>query len=525
MAGHQASGIRVGLKALSMIDKQFERDLHQVKSQIQNCVSIYSQELERRHRRLRSDTMALAPDADVIHGYLHPKPERDFASAAIEALMQTEALQTIVLPGTREEIEIIYRAELAASRQPLYHPRTNPASAVSTEGRREVLDNLKYDLAVLSDRLSTARAAVDRLSRFLSSRCFASNIWSDVDPALFDPAEEDIEEIFGELTKFRRHPRGLQVSLVDSRNVASILAASRNGLHIPFVTNTHALLDRVGRTIKARPAETGLLIGPFTAVTIVCLARAESGDISRLLHSASALLEIMDRTGDQDDDLFSEFNEYMQATYRLAEVGALLNRTWSPPDIRLPHELDLRQTASFALEQVQILTAKIAEISRRFGLRPSSAGDSRDAAEEFAKSTALNVELLKDIQSGDQKVIIQKLIILHEGARMSEYNINQTGSNLTAIVDSFKTTQLIGGGFPDEVEQHMKILLESLLASKITEEEKKDAVESAIKVAEDVKKEGRLAGTAKILWNGLRETIKSVPAALAAWDAIQKHWH
>src|SRR4051812_15296891 len=38
-------------------------------------------------------------------------------------------------------------------------------------------------------------------------------------------------------------------------------------------------------------------------------------------------------------------------------------------------------------------------------------------------------------------------------------------------------------GFPDEAEQHMKTLLESLLASKITEDEEKGAVESAIKVA------------------------------------------
>src|SRR5438105_2100595 len=35
-------------------------------------------------------------------------------------------------------------------------------------------------------------------------------------------------------------------------------------------------------------------------------------------------------------------------------------------------------------------------------------------------------------------------------------------------------------GFPDGAEQHIKTLLESLLASKITEDEEKDAVESAI---------------------------------------------
>jgi hypothetical protein len=108
---------------------------------------------------------------------------------------------------------------------------------------------------------------------------------------------------------------------------------------------------------------------------------------------------------------------------------------------------------------------------------------------------------------------------------MSEYNINQTGSNLTAIVDSFKTTQLLESGFSNEVESQIKTLLDSIVASNLPEEEKKDVIDAATTVVEDVKKDGRLAGTAKMLWGGLRETIKSVPAALAAWDALQKHWH
>lgn len=174
-----------------------------------------------------------------------------------------------------------------------------------------------------------------------------------------------------------------------------------------------------------------------------------------------------------------EFNEYMQVTYRLAEVGSLLDRTWSPPDVDLPDALDLRQLATFALEQVEILGKTIAEMSR-FGLRLEHRKTESRVAEEVVKETGLSVELLKDIQSGDEKVIIHKLVILHDGAQMSEYNINQTGNHLTAIVDSFKTTQLIGSGLSNEVETQIKTLLDGIVNSKLPDEEKKDVVDARL---------------------------------------------
>lgn len=50
----------MGRWCFSVIDKEFEQDLQKVRGQIQNCVAIYSQELERRHGRSRIDTIGLA---------------------------------------------------------------------------------------------------------------------------------------------------------------------------------------------------------------------------------------------------------------------------------------------------------------------------------------------------------------------------------------------------------------------------------------------------------------------------------
>lgn len=509
-----------------MIDKAVAEDLFKAKGQIQNCISIYADELKRRHDRSKSKIVGLAPDADIIYGYLHPRVHRDFPTAAIEALLQTDAVRTLVLPGVQMEIEQLYRVHLLALGDPLYGRRFNPADAGSREGRKEILENLKYEVGLLCDKLTDARRAMDRLLRFLSSPCVNPKNWADVDLAVFEPSDGEVEDIFSELLRVRQPGRNRR-SLVDSRNVATVLSAARNGVLVPLVTNTHAVFHSFETKIRPnQPASEGLVIGPFTAITIISLAHASTADIGHLRQSASALLSMMESAEPNGTvDLLTEFSEYMQFTYYLAEIGSLINRTWVQPETNLPDDLDLKHLAAIALEQVQALTRKLTEISKRFGFSPEDRTTPAIVVQEAARNAVLNVELLKDIQTGDDRIIIQKLIIFNEGAQMSEYNINQTGSNLTAIVDSFKTTQLLESGFSNEVESQIKTLLDSIVASNLPEEEKKDVIDAATTVVEDVKKDGRLAGTAKMLWGGLRETIKSVPAALAAWDALQKHWH
>lgn len=190
----------------------------------------------------------------------------------------------------------------------------------------------------------------------------------------------------------------------------------------------------------------------------------------------------------------------------------------------MPEELDLSALATAALNEIELLTRQLAYMSKRFGYPEPAPSPPGIILRGTANQSVLNVEFLKEIQSGDSEIIIERLYVLNEGSHMSEYNINQSGSNLTAIVDSYKSTQLIGGGFSTDVEAQIKALLDSIISSQLPEAEKKEAVEATTAVVGGVKKDGKLAGNGKVLWSGIRETIKSIPAALSAWDALKKHW-
>lgn len=507
-----------------MIDESVTQELSKLKGQIKSCVEIYSDELKRRSQASGKTIIGLAPAANIVYGFMYPRAERDFCTAAIEALLQTDAVRTLLLPGVQSEIEKLYRAYVLRLGEPLYRGNFNPNDAITKEGRKQIIENLKHDVSTLCVELANAYRASGRLSRFLSSPHVDPESWSQAEAAAFETSDTDVQMLFTHLSAMRP---GFSINnMVDSQNLAAILSASRQGVRVPLVTESPLLLLGFERLRPLYLAAEGLIIGPFAAVTLVSLLNASTDDIRRLRNSASELLARMEwPQTNYTTDLLVEFNELMQMIYRLAEIGSLINRTWLPPVCQLPEGLDLKSIAYFALMGVETLTKSLANMSKRFGFKPVERTISADVLERTSRNAKLNVELLKDIQRGDVGVIIQKLVILHQGAQMSEYNTNQTGNNLTAIVDSFKTTQLIGSGLSNEVELHIKALLDGVLASHLPEEQKKDVVEAATTVVEGVKKDGRLAGKAKMLWNGLREIIQSVPAALEAWDALQKHWH
>ena len=117
-------------------------------------------------------------------------------------------------------------------------------------------------------------------------------------------------------------------------------------------------------------------------------------------------------------------------------------------------------------------------------------------------------ELLRDLTEHPPRVVIQKIFLFQRGAALNEYNINQTGDNNTAIVDSFKTSISSQSVSPESREQLMK-LVESIMASDLPRDEKTNIVRSANHVTEIVAKEGTWKGTASIVWKGLSEAIEN----------------
>ena len=71
-------------------------------------MSVYARELRRRDASSDLALAGLAPNSDAICEYLVPSRDSDYATAAIEALLQTEEVRTLVLPGIYEELRLIF---------------------------------------------------------------------------------------------------------------------------------------------------------------------------------------------------------------------------------------------------------------------------------------------------------------------------------------------------------------------------------------------------------------------------------
>lgn len=311
-----------------------------VRDQVQNCLSAYARELRRRDTSSERTLAALAPNGDIIYGYLQPSLERDFATPAIEALLQTEEVRTLVLPSVREELRRVFHYYISVLDKSFYS-NVGTSGGIRPEGSKErVLDELRRELAQHYDYLATSRFALERLSTFLSSKNVDPGRWADTDPSIFNVSDTHTEDLYKQLVAFCSAAadlsrwRSSRHCLTDSHNVGMILAASQNGVFIPFVTDSRKLTAAFESAIKAKhPEADGLLVGSFTAVTIVALVKATTADIRKMRDSAMAFLSTADGVAtEQKIELTREkFNTYLELTFRLAEIGSLVNCTWKPP--------------------------------------------------------------------------------------------------------------------------------------------------------------------------------------------------
>ena len=122
-------------------------------------------------------------------------------------------------------------------------------------------------------------------------------------------------------------------------------------------------------------------------------------------------------------------------------------------------------------------------------------------------------------------IFIDKLVYIGEGGTMSEYHITQKGKNLVAVVDSFKIVASdVGAELGEDTSKALSAFLSAVSSSDLSDDDKKNALEVATEVVEKVKNQRQLLGRAKIVWQGLKSVIVSVPKAVEAWEKLTQLW-
>jgi hypothetical protein len=487
-----------------------------LRSDLHTCISIYEEELQRRYASTHAGIGGLAPDTSLISDYLTPTAENKISVAAVEALLQSRNLKIFLLPEVVYELSRIFQSLQDSPGASFYRGVNEYSRSLNEE---HILSKLKTDLRNHYFRLSEAHLRINRLAYLFSHLSGRQNNWADVAES-GKPLEDDIEETFNQLSMKSRR-LGRFRDYLTATKIGTILSLARNDIFIPLVSQSHVVHSVCNHEtlLRRKPKGATLCVKAFSAIVMLSLANATTKDVVSFHDTAKSLLIQLDVSPHQDAFLGlrakAEFKELLETTYKLARISSLLHQTWTPPIRDLPPELDLQRLAGAVLELNENLLATLrynTELGLKLGVQQN---------QEDTLGIEANRDILKVIAQSDGKVIIQQLTVIEKGGLLNQYNIKQTGSNLTAIVDSFKTTV---NDSPAGTSEHLNTLVEAVLASHLSDQDKHDVVESATEVVQSVKKEGHLKGKGALLWNGIKEAVKTVPAAIEAWNALSKLW-
>jgi hypothetical protein len=523
--------------------------LKEFRAQLPRYLAIYSDELRRRQFLGEQRVGAFAPDTDTIVDFVGPDPAREswpsiasdsarhLGGSMIEALLSTPALRIAILPGVIVELFDLC-AHLASSSPPtqskaefLAWLRLEHVPGSEQGG----LENLRLKLRAYHGKLLNARSRSERRLKFLGASNVADIGDCGLPPMFSYGSDEEAGSISRELSALtRRRYRGSyeRRNYCDSVNITAVLQARAHKVHVPLVTRTQRVLEVFEKFVRpGHPESAGLVIAPSIALVVMSLRNADTADIRRLEEKAAAVLEVLTRHPsllEPGTDAVREFRTYLEATLGLSELSALLHRTWTPPIQNLPDDWNINKLAVLALDlskslkrDVVIATRRLDSLARHLieATTQRSTPQSGNVWQELQPS----LEALREVGTQASRVVIQKLIIIEKGATMSEYNITQTGTNLNAVVDSFKTTLLSSSNSPD-VQKNLESFVASIVSSELETGKKQEVVEGARIVVEAVKEQGRLSGTGALLWQGVRQAITVIPTAVEAWEALKKLW-
>jgi len=105
---------------------------------------------------------------------------------------------------------------------------------------------------------------------------------------------------------------------------------------------------------------------------------------------------------------------------------------------------------------------------------------------------------------------------------MRKYNVKQSGTNNTLLIDGAKSNSDNTIERSVQLEDLMLAFRAAVNESSLPVDQQSDIIEVADAAASRAAEDGRISGVAKVAWSGLKEVLATAPAALAIWEQLSK---
>lgn len=494
-------------------------------------------------RQLYGPIAAFAVDFDVVYDFVHfGEGQTKFIPgySAISALNNSPSSTFTLPPGTVHEF--IRFCARQVSRLPPVSTRDEMISFLEYQIKSEPVHQLDLSKEVkrrLRDYWNNTQDALRltrRLTLFLDSPNLRSLVEMGVDlqalplnPQLIDRLRRTLQYIRPDVSLSNEE---------DSANLATVEAISQI-FPMPLVTRTGAVREasRIFNKDWTQSLDQ-LVLTPEDAIWTVALKEADMEDLDQLRHvlwhvenKAYQLLNLDDWRVDAQIpeellsvlrmSMFGSIEEFVLAA---EELNTEVNELWHLPVSYSMGDADPRAVASELIGQTMVIKEELAHLI----------GKLDDQHQDLIKSQSQQIEEWKPLldalgllgkSQASAGPVIGQLTIMASGAQFNDYRIALQSQNVLALVDSFTEVaeqhrRIFGRNAKREIEQ----FVQAVSSSHSDPQEQMRILSGALTTAKQTAKLLRLTPGLRQLSYGVRESIRFVPEALKAWEALEKIW-
>jgi hypothetical protein len=471
-----------------------------LRASLQDAHHILDSQVRSRAAKKSGGRLLYVTDFDIIHEFMHTTSDtapEHLGATATGILASAEGLSFALAPGAAWEL-LSYCSKLATSSQGFSALVDMSYQRLQTL-ETDLDENMREELIAELSEIAGESAAAKRLTLFLQSGNLSSLRAVGLRFQPFRTNQDTYQRLLDHM--FVERPKKEVSNYCDAANLVTVLAAARwENLFLPLVSNSRAVHDAYEflRADERLAPPKGLVVRPRDVILRVGFRSASDGQLRQVRYKLASLLEQFDRfleefpahtkpNGLPVDVIF----EAQQIAMQLYSVGNEISSLWTIRSPSIPSYVnpkriaeDLRTAAAHLQVTLDNLLSTMVE---KFGEESE-----HEVGQQWKWALGLKPESnLPRVLVGDTK-------------------------NHRARGEDSDTSQ--------DAERLLGKLVVTIRAAQISEDSKRQILEGIGGVAASTSKHGKLKGVAKLAWSTIREGIKTIPSALAAWESLRRLW-
>jgi len=474
---------------------------------------------ERRSTHLESGRAeVLALDTSIILlacGHADSGLEAQRARAVVEIILEAPTVRFTVLPPSLAELfeHLIYITSLNVN-----------LWTWAADGGRPSARHDRAELCMDADAAAARGWQLGYIASILNSPAFVPH-HDEVDPDEMRVLAANAYALHRDRHRFSS-PRSLRRS---SEEIAYCCLETRAGVPISWVTSAiwwQEWNERQGPDLQ------DVVLSPDDILLAKGLSKRPLVQIGQLRDASDKVLAAVSQAVDAGNwnpsklpETLTDLGRQIAKLTDVADYSARFHDKWLASWDR-PVPLEMRIDAEDLVDQV-VGVAERAKQQLLHALAACANAIGPDDEEETVapRSSRLNNSFARTILSAARRgspLVIEKLIVNMGDVTMRKYNVKQSGTNNTLLIDSAKSNSDNTIERSVQLEDLMLAFRAAVNESSLPVDQQSDIIEVADAAASRAAEDGRISGVAKVAWSGLKEVLATAPAALAIWEQLSK---